>query len=71
MSNIVKKRAFRHDECEKSQCPIRRARLKEIAKLEGDIALLTTFNIPAPKATSKLNILKHFQAICNDGKCHE
>jgi len=67
MSYTVSKHAFPKRNC--SECPTRRARLKEIAKLEGDIALLTTFNIPTPKATSRLETLQHFQHICNDGGC--
>lgn len=69
MSYTVSKHAFPKKNC--SECPTRRARLKEIAKLEGDIALLTKFNIPAPKAKSRLDTLQHFQHICNDDSCHK
>ena len=69
MSNTVSKHAFGKHSC--SGCPIRKNRLKEIAKLEEDIALLTKFDIPAPKATSRLETLQHFQHLCNDGACRK
>ncbi len=64
----VSKHAFPKKDC--SQCPTRRNRIREIARLEGDIALLTKFDIPAPIATSMLETAKHFQAQCNSGRCH-
>lgn len=68
--STIKKRAFRHNDCEKSHCPVRRERMRKITKLEGDIALLTIFGLPAPIAKSDLDVAKHFQAQCNSGKCH-
>lgn len=70
MSNTIKKHAFRHNDCDKSKCPVRRERIRKITKLEGDIALLTTFGLPSPIAKSDLDLLNHFQAQCNSGKCH-
>lgn len=66
----ITKHAFRHNDCDKSKCPIRRNRLATIAKLEGDIALLTQFGLPASKAKSELDMKRYFQAQCNSGKCH-
>ena len=68
-NNSISKHAFAKQPCSAS-CPIRKNRLKEIARLEADIALLTKFDLPAPKATSRLETLQHFQHICNDGDCH-
>jgi hypothetical protein len=53
------------------ECPIRRERLLKIAKLEGDVLLLKSFNIPSPKATSQLETARWFQAFCNSGECHQ
>jgi len=68
MSNTISKHAFPKQDC--SECPIRKNRLKEIARLEADIETLTKFSIPAPIATSMLETAKHFQAQCNSGRCH-
>ncbi len=66
----IKKHAFRtHKDCEISKCPIRRNRLATIAKLEGDIALLTQFGLPSPKAKSELDMKQHFQKLCDSGEC--
>ena len=69
-NNSVSKHAFAKQPCSAS-CPIRKNRLKEIARLEADIALLTKFGLPAPIAESKLDMARHFQAQCNSGRCHE
>ena len=66
--STIKRHAFRRSNC--SECPIRQERLKKIAKVKNDIALLDTFNVPHPKADSELDILNHFQHICNSGECH-
>ena len=65
----IKGRAFRHPNC--SECPTRRNRISRIAKLEKDITLLKKFDIPTPKADSELSMKRHFQNICNEGKCNE
>ena len=65
----IKKRAFRHNDCDKSKCPVRRARIARIGKLEGDIALLTKFDIPASKAKSELDMRRYWQAQCSSGGC--
>jgi hypothetical protein len=45
--------------------------MKEIKRLEGDIALLDKFGVAHPIATEKLDFAKHFQTQCNSGRCHE
>ena len=46
----IKKHLFPKKPCSDT-CPIRRERMKTITKLEGDIVLLTKFDIPAPIAS--------------------
>jgi hypothetical protein len=70
MSNVIKKRAFRHErDC--SHCTVKRDREAKITKVKEDIALLDKFSIPHPKADTQLSVLSHFQALCKDEKCHE
>jgi hypothetical protein len=50
---------------------VKRDREAKIAKLEYDIEGLDMVKIPHPKADLELDVLKHFQGVCRDGKCHE
>ena len=71
MSNVIKKRAFRHDECEKSQCPIRRTRLKEIERLTEETKFLKSVGLSTPKASAKLESLEGYQRDCVLGRCEQ
>ena len=68
MTHSIKKRAFPEKSCS-STCPVRRERMKTIAKLEGDIALLTKFGLPSPIANSELDMKSYFQKLCDSGEC--
>ena len=69
MGHTIKKRAFPEKSCSFT-CPVRRERMKNITKLEGDIALLTSFGLPAPNTKSELDMKRHFQNQCDSGLCH-
>jgi len=69
MSNVIKKRAFRHErDC--SHCTVKRDREAKIVKVKEDIALLEQFKLPHPKADSTLDMLTHFEIQCKEGRCH-
>lgn len=62
--STIKKHAFRHEDCEKSQCPIRRARLKEIERLTEETKFLKSVGLSTPIASAKLESLEGYQRDC-------